>query len=236
MTVSAAFALLSLLTRHASPEVCQGHAFLLKYDCALTKVEGAARGNDPSAEYTLGYMYYYGIDTTKSLSDAKFWIRRAAAQGHPKAIEALRLLEASDNEAPAISTPAAVPAAAPVPAPAEAATAPLEAAPEDSFGIQLAASTDLARLREYAATLDSKGKAYDYKACIDGKGWFILIYGHYADASSATKASHALPPSWKEYRPFVKSYRTIDQQVEMRKSCPVELGKPGQPVVQQTQH
>ena len=215
MMVSAAFPLLSSLAACATSDVCEGHAFLRKYDCSLSRVEGMARSNDPSAEYALGYMYYYGIGAPKNLPEAKSWMRLAAA-GHPKAIEALRLLEASGNETPATVIPSTTPAPAPA---AEEAATPAHAAPEGSYGIQVTASTTSAGLNEYSLSHDLKGKADGYKVCIDGKVWYILIYGHFANESSATRALRNLPAPLKDHRPFIKSYRTITQQVAKGRSC-----------------
>ena len=49
----------------------------------------ATIGND-QAQYTLGYLYYHGLGVEKSDSQAMNWIQRAASQGNPKAIEALK--------------------------------------------------------------------------------------------------------------------------------------------------
>lgn len=49
----------------------------------------AASGN-ADAQYTLGYLYYYGQGVDKDEHQAMNWIQRAAAQGHEKAIKALK--------------------------------------------------------------------------------------------------------------------------------------------------
>ena len=49
----------------------------------------AASGNG-DAQYTLGYLYFHGLGTEKSEAQAMNWIQRAAAQGHPKALQALK--------------------------------------------------------------------------------------------------------------------------------------------------
>jgi TPR repeat protein len=49
----------------------------------------AASGN-AQAQYTLGYLYFNGFGIEKSEVQAMQWIQRAAAQGHKKAIQALR--------------------------------------------------------------------------------------------------------------------------------------------------
>ncbi|HLD17221.1 MAG TPA: SPOR domain-containing protein [Coxiellaceae bacterium] len=72
--------------------VCKANAFLQKYGCSLDNVEEAASHGDPDAEYALGYMYYYGIDTVQDSQTAKTWIERAAHQGQPLATKALAML------------------------------------------------------------------------------------------------------------------------------------------------
>jgi TPR repeat protein len=49
----------------------------------------AANGN-ADAQYTLGYLYFHGLGTEKSEAQAMNWIQRAAAQGHTKALQALK--------------------------------------------------------------------------------------------------------------------------------------------------
>ena len=49
----------------------------------------AAAGN-ADAQYTLGYLYFHGLGTEKSEAQAMNWIQRAAAQGHVKALQALK--------------------------------------------------------------------------------------------------------------------------------------------------
>jgi len=71
---------------------CSNNAFLKKYGCSLSKIEGAASRGDPDAQYALGYMYFYGIGTVRDTRAAKLWIRRAAAQGQPLAIKATHIL------------------------------------------------------------------------------------------------------------------------------------------------
>lgn len=71
---------------------CSNNAFLRKYNCSLSKIEGAASRGDPDAQYALGYMYFYGIGTVRDTRAAKLWIRRATAQGQPLAIKATHIL------------------------------------------------------------------------------------------------------------------------------------------------
>jgi TPR repeat protein len=49
-----------------------------------------AASGDADAQYTLGYLYFHGLGTQKSEAQAMNWIQRAAAQGHAKALQALK--------------------------------------------------------------------------------------------------------------------------------------------------
>jgi len=71
---------------------CSDNPYLEKYHCSLDEVQQAAEQREPDAEYTLGYMYYYGIGTVRDRSTAILWIQKAARQGHVQAAKALHLL------------------------------------------------------------------------------------------------------------------------------------------------
>jgi len=67
----------------------------MKYNCDIERIQAAAEDGDPDAQYALGYMYYYGIDTVKDQQTALLWIKRSAAQGQPLAKKAWSLLHTS---------------------------------------------------------------------------------------------------------------------------------------------
>src|SRR3990167_1493373 len=71
---------------------CQNNPYLMKYGCSVDKIQEAAENGDPDAQYGLGYMYYYGIDTVRDKETAQLWIKRAADQGQPLAQKALSLM------------------------------------------------------------------------------------------------------------------------------------------------
>ncbi|HHH49344.1 MAG TPA: sel1 repeat family protein [Gammaproteobacteria bacterium] len=52
-----------------------------------------ARRGHLEAQYVLGYMYYYGLGVPRNEKEAIRWITTAAARGHPKAMQALRVLD-----------------------------------------------------------------------------------------------------------------------------------------------
>ena len=46
------------------------------------------------AQYTIGYMYHYGLGLPRNEREALHWFSIAAARGHAKAQQALKMLEA----------------------------------------------------------------------------------------------------------------------------------------------
>ncbi len=221
-------------TKQASAEVkaaCQSNALLKRYQCSSKKVSKAAAAGDADAQYALAYMYYYGIDIAENPPEAKLWMRRAAAQGQPQAIQALKLVQISAAEEPPVATQsvtvtqasktkivATVRQAQVKPAQTQSVQTAKKASP-NSYSIQLAASVDLPRLKKYVMTHHLKGKAGYYQACINNTAWYILIYGHYANRKQALQALQALPVSLKKQKPWLKSYETIQAQVEGGKAC-----------------
>lgn len=81
----------------ASSSFCADNPFFQKYHCSFGEIEESARSGDPDAQYALGYLYYYGIGTTKDKQTGLLWIRRAAAQDQTLAREALKSLTGSNT-------------------------------------------------------------------------------------------------------------------------------------------
>ncbi len=73
-----------------------GHARLAyragRYVEAMRLLAPLARAGNADAQYTIGYLYYYGYGTNRDPQRALKWIRRAAARGNARAITALRTL------------------------------------------------------------------------------------------------------------------------------------------------
>ena len=59
----------------------------------------ALQGND-QAQYSLGYLYFYGLGVAQNTALGKRWIGQSAAKGNKKAIEALEMFEKQKKEAP----------------------------------------------------------------------------------------------------------------------------------------
>jgi len=84
------------LDSHLSP-ACARNKYLMRYGCSIHRIQYAAEGGEPDAQYALGYMYYYGINTPRDQQAAELWIRRAAAQRQPLAIKAWALISGYRN-------------------------------------------------------------------------------------------------------------------------------------------
>lgn len=67
------------------------------YSLTYEQVREAAQDGDADAQYALGYMYYYGQNVTRNSNQARFWIRKAAAQHHQQATKALKMMGSSGN-------------------------------------------------------------------------------------------------------------------------------------------
>jgi len=96
------------------------------YRRTLAIVEPLAIRGEPWAQYTLGYMYYYGRGVTMDREMARQWIQRAAQQGYVPAQQALQRLsteppkadgEQAEAPAAAAQAPAAPSATAATPSP-----------------------------------------------------------------------------------------------------------------------
>lgn len=62
------------------------------YEQAVAGLMPLARQGNTDAQYTLGYMYYYGLGMKRDRTQGYFWLQSAAASGNPKANAALAML------------------------------------------------------------------------------------------------------------------------------------------------
>jgi len=61
------------------------------------------------AQYTVGYMYHYGLGLPRNEKESTRWITAAAARGHRLAQEALTQINASHDQSGIVTAPAAKP-------------------------------------------------------------------------------------------------------------------------------
>lgn len=137
LTLCAAGVLLALAAcasgpdeRYAEDRHAQAKAAYLAHDYqrTLAIVEPQAAAGAAWAQYTLGFMYYYGRGVRIDRPLARQWIQQAAAQDYPPAKEALRRLPPLDVPADQVS--AAPPAKGGDPAPPGLAASPAAPAPD----------------------------------------------------------------------------------------------------------
>lgn len=76
------------------------------YQRALPLMTSEAERGTPRAQYALGYMYFNGLGVESDRDRAVTWIRRAANNGDPLAVEALSRMAVTMTR----STPATRPA------------------------------------------------------------------------------------------------------------------------------
>jgi len=63
------------------------------YKTASTIFDTLAENGNAEAQYSMGYMHYYGKGLPRSLKQAMHWFKLAAAQGNENAIEALATID-----------------------------------------------------------------------------------------------------------------------------------------------
>ena len=62
------------------------------YESSAITLLPIARSGNPEAQYSLGYLYYYGLGVPRNISYGRQLIQAAAEQENERAIEALKLL------------------------------------------------------------------------------------------------------------------------------------------------
>jgi TPR repeat protein len=65
------------------------------YHEAFELLLASAKYDNTTAQYAVGYMYYYGIGTKRNLFEAVKWFQKAARYRDPEAIKALYMINHS---------------------------------------------------------------------------------------------------------------------------------------------
>jgi DamX protein len=227
------------IPRYASAQVtpaCQHDPYLLRYHCSVEAVQSAASQGDADAQYALGYMYYYGINTVKDHDLAHLWIGRAAKQGQPLAKQALVLMQDGDGVYPNSNTQSYQVNAAYKRINDSASTKTItgkqahvnvvlslpemEAAllelPATSYTLQIMGNHNLAIIRQFIVSHRLGAKAHYYQTTFDGGKWYSLVYGQYADIAKAHAALSQLPKSLKSLNPWIKPMRDVQSEIRTR--------------------
>ena len=69
------------------------------YDKAFPLYAKLAESGDVGAQFRLGELYWYGQGTAADLKAATTWLQKAAARGHPAAIESLEIMKQRETRA-----------------------------------------------------------------------------------------------------------------------------------------
>ena len=90
LLISACVTTSGISTKTAS-DLAQGKRYFVAgyYKRAMHQLLPLACDGNPEAQYAVGYMYYYGYGVTQDTDIGYFWIKRAADQHYPPAIQAL---------------------------------------------------------------------------------------------------------------------------------------------------
>ena len=75
------------------------------YKTAAALLDPIAEKGNANAQYTLGYLYYYGKGVKRSLKQAMGWFNKAANQNHQRAINALSTINEAIKKKPVAARP-----------------------------------------------------------------------------------------------------------------------------------
>ena len=212
---------------------CADNPFLQKYGCSMERVEDAAERGEPDAEYALGYMYYYGIDTTQDTDTALIWIKRAAAQGQPLAIQAAKLMakqqypgkgevSMADQSAPSPGTTKTSKktkvgtnhwSAHKVASASSAANLGIMKMPASHYTLQIMASSQMVTIQNFVKSHHLGFAAKTYQTTARDNPLYVLIYGNYPTRAAAQAAKSHLPTNVQAMHPWVRSFGDIQQAI-----------------------
>ena len=93
ITLTTSCGMNSARLEHAELDFAKQH-----YQSAFNRLQLPARSGDPNAQYALGYLYFYGKGVVEDKERARYWFELAAAQGHPDARNAIRMIKSSEKK------------------------------------------------------------------------------------------------------------------------------------------
>lgn len=83
--------------------------------------------------------------------------------------------------------------------------------PAGHYTIQILALSDLQSLRRYGREQGIDMELAWFRTVRDGRDWYVLVAGHYADAEAARAAIAGLPEAVRENKPWVRSFGSIQE-------------------------
>ena len=212
----------------AVPEkACENNAYLKQYGCSLQNVEQAAQSNEPDAEYALGYMYYNGIGTVKDTDTAVVWISRAASQGQPLAISALKTIrqaqfptmgqvnmvgEKHGLEKKSLQVPVQSQKVSPsnvLVSQSVVSMDKIQNMPANHFTVQLFASPHSESVRRLEKSLPHNVPMMMTSIQKQGETWYVLFAGNFATRQEATAYVTTLPAFVKNAGPWIRTFESL---------------------------
>ena len=190
---------------------CSSDVYLARYNCSFSQIQTAAKAGDPDAQYALGYMYYYGINTARDLDAAKVWIGRSAEQGQVLAKQALTVMGATPP--PVVVTKPQPQYHQPVIAALQ--RQPVYSSPSSSVGytLQLMGTHHLAVIHDFMTRYHLQNTARYYTVRFNGGAWYTLIYGDYHTSAEAHAAAAMLAREIPGLKPWVKPNREVKAEI-----------------------
>jgi DamX protein len=82
------------------------------------------------------------------------------------------------------------------------------------FTVQLAASGNLERLQELSGSLPDDLERAWFAVVRDGRPWFSLVAGSYADPASAQASISRLPARIRANEPWIRTFASIQDALE----------------------
>jgi septal ring-binding cell division protein DamX len=183
--------------------LCEKYSFLRAYHCSFDQVQLAARKGDTRAQYTLGYLYYYGIGVLPNEARAYQWIRLAASQNNSSAVNALALLSNKNTSAAAVQKQPRKTVVHNMKHQAKGFTC---ASDRKGYTIQVVASGNLTRLNQFVQRNRShfKTEPFVYRQVRNSAPWYVLTYGYYATRNEASIQLNHLSPEVSQYQPWIR--------------------------------
>ena len=173
---------------------CAGGHWLAKQDVA-------------GAQFNLGINYARGLGVERDARQSLQWFRRAADNGH---VRALALLE--------LGQPLAVDAS-----PKDSAMRWLLDQDPNYFTLQLLADQDQDAVRRFAASTTLTEPIALIRYLRNSVVWYALVHGSYPSHPAAAKASQELAETHPRLAPWVRRFASV--HADMRASLPQASGE-----------
>ncbi len=81
------------------------------------------------------------------------------------------------------------------------------------YTIQLVAGRDRSTIRQFIRSHGPADGAVYFRTIRDGREWYALVYNSYGSRAEASAALNRLPRAWRKYRPWMRSFASIQQEL-----------------------